>query len=86
MKVDELVRSLLTFEMSIDDLFEEKIEGVTFKVDTEDYDNQVECDANKNMNDSIVMYSKSFIKFMRRLDKRSRNNVSTNIKDNQHQN
>lgn len=62
-----------------------KSKGVALKVHIEDYDDQVECDANENLIESIVR-AKSFIKIMRRINKRFRNNVCINVKDNQHQN
>lgn len=86
-KVDDLIGSLLTFEMPINDKFEEKkSKFVVFKVDTEDCDDQVERDVDENLTKSIVMLAKGFSKFMGRLSRRSRNNVYTNIKDNQQQN
>lgn len=70
MKVNELIGSLLKFNMAIDDKSEEKSKGVAFKVDIEDYDDQVNRDANENVTESIFMLAKSFSKVMRRLDKK----------------
>lgn len=60
--------------------------GVTFKMDTEDYDDQVGHDTDENLIKSTVMLATSFNKVIRTLDKRYENNVSTNVKDNQHKN
>lgn len=47
---------------------------------------QVNHDTTANIIESIAMLCKNFSNVMRRLDKRSGNNVSTNVKYNQHQN
>lgn len=70
MKVNELIGSLLKFELAIDEKSEEKSKGVAFKVDIEDCDDQVDCEANENVTESIFMLAKSFSKVMRRLDKK----------------
>lgn len=36
LKIDELIGTLVIFEMVIDDKYEKKSKGVTFKVDVED--------------------------------------------------
>lgn len=41
MKVDELIRSLVTFKMVIDDKLEKKSKSVAFKTDDEECDNQI---------------------------------------------
>lgn len=63
-----------------------KSKNVALKEDTKDCDDQVECDAHENLIESIDMHDNSFSKVMRRLDKRSKNNVYTIVKDNQHKN
>lgn len=85
MKVDELIRSLVTFEMTINDKYEKKNKGAAFKVDTEDCEDQVEHDANANLIGFISMLTKNFRKFIRKRDRRYENNVYINVKDNRQQ-
>lgn len=51
MKVNELVGPLFTFEMTITNKSEKTSKGVTFKVNTEDCDDQIEFDDADNMTD-----------------------------------
>lgn len=56
---------------------------MAFKMDTGDCNDQLECDVDENLTKPIGML-KSFRKVMRKFDKILGNNVSTNVKDNQH--
>ncbi|XP_050909633.1 eukaryotic translation initiation factor 4 gamma-like [Lathyrus oleraceus] len=71
-KVDELIGSLLTFEMDINDKIEIRNKGVAFKADVENYDEWEEEDTNDNLSKSIALLEKRFGKVMRRLVKLKR--------------
>lgn len=79
-KVDEMIESLLTFEMVIDNKLEKKSKSVVLKEDVE------ESDVHAHLTESIVLIAKSFSKVMRRLNRISRNNVTTNVKYNMYHN
>lgn len=67
--------------MSINDKSENKSKGVALKVDVENEKEQVEEDIDNYLSNSINLLSKRFGKVMRRLNKRSKNNAMTNVKD-----
>lgn len=58
------------------------IERLAFKVDIVNYEDLANHDANENLTEVNVMLPTKFRKVMRRLDRRSGNNISTNVKDN----
>ena len=67
--MDELIGSLLTFEMTINDKLEKRNKGVAFKVDIENDDEHVKEDTNDNLYESIAPLAKKISKVMRRLDR-----------------
>lgn len=73
-KVDEIIGSLLTFEMAINDKLENKFKGVSFKADVESDKKPVEEDTKDNLSNFIALLAKRFIKVMRRPDKRLKTN------------
>lgn len=79
-KVDELIDSILTFEMKINEKHEKNNKSVSFKFDVEEDENHVEEDIDDNLTKSITLLAKIFGKVLSRLDKRSRNNVMNNVK------
>lgn len=80
--MDELIGSLLTFKMAINDKLKKINKGVTFKVNIENDYERVEEDTYDNIYEFIALLAKGFGKVMRRLDRRSRNNVTTSVRDN----
>lgn len=72
--------------MAVDDNSKVMLKKVVFKADVEKGDDQVEGDADEKLTKFIAFLAKNFSNVMRRLDKRLRNNVTTNIKNNQHHN
>lgn len=86
MKVDELIGSLLTFEITINDKYEEYSKCLAFKVDIIDHEDQASHDIDDNLTKSIVMLVKHFSKIVIRFDRRIKNNVSSNIEENQQNN
>lgn len=79
-KMDGIIGSLLTFEMDIKYKVEKKSKGVAFKADVEEDKKKEIKGIDWNLSSSIALLEKGFGKVMRRLDKRSRNNVVTNVK------
>lgn len=79
-KVDELIGSLLTFEMVIKVKYDKQSKSVAFKVDVADGDDQLEGDADETLIELIALIAKKFRKLMRILDRRSRNNVIISVK------
>lgn len=56
------------------------------KANVEECDDHLEGDTDENLTESIALIDQSFIKVMRKHDKRSINNVTSNVKHNQPQN
>lgn len=70
MKVDELIGSLLTYEMPFEaDQSEKKPKGVAFKAANSDSLSQNSDVANDSYEDTLAMLAKNFGKIMRRLEK-----------------
>ena len=80
-KVDEHIGSLLNVEMVVNKKIEKKRKGIAFKADVEDDKEQDIKDIDDNMFKFIPLLAKTFGKVMRRLNRRYRNNVMTNVKD-----
>lgn len=78
----ERTGSLLTFEMDINGKSEKITKSVSFKADIKNDDEEVEEDTNDNLFEYIKLLAKRFGKVMRILDRRSRNNFTTNVKYN----
>lgn len=78
--MNELIGSLLTFEMATNKNSKKK--SVALKANIEYANDKVEEDTHDSLIKSITLLSKRFGKSMRRLNWKSRNNVTTNIKDN----
>lgn len=80
-KVDKLIGSRITYEIAINEILDKRNKGVVFKVHVENNEEQVEKDTIDNLSNSIALIAKIFGNIMRRLDKRSKNNVKKNVKD-----
>ncbi|XP_057452470.1 uncharacterized protein LOC130744299 [Lotus japonicus] len=74
-KVDELIGSLQTFEMSINERSDKKNKSIAFVSNTED-DDQSEKDVDENIAEAIALLGKKFNKVMRKFDRRSKSNTS----------
>ena len=82
-KLYELINSLLTFGMTIDDKYKKNSKGVTFKVNIVDHKYQVTHDIDDNLTESIVIFADNFSKIVRKPDRRFGNIVTSNFKVNQ---
>ncbi|XP_057452420.1 uncharacterized protein LOC130744244 [Lotus japonicus] len=74
-KVDELIGSLQTFEMSINERSDKKNKSITFVSNAED-DDQSEKDADENIAEALALLRKKFSKVMWKFDRRSKPNTS----------
>lgn len=84
MKVDELIRSLMTYELSLLK-FEKKKKGVVLKNCITDHGEHVYSKTDDHVSDSIAMVARNFGRVIRRLEKRTGRNVSSVVRDNQPQ-
>ncbi|XP_057452263.1 uncharacterized protein LOC130744085 [Lotus japonicus] len=73
-KVDELIGSLQTFEMSLNERSDKKNKSITFVSNTED-DDLSEKESDENLSEAITLLGRKFNKFMRRFERRPRPNV-----------
>ncbi|XP_050888876.1 uncharacterized protein LOC127094045 [Lathyrus oleraceus] len=74
MRVNELTRSLQTFELGISDRIEKKTKSIAFISNTEDEQNQFDLDTNEGMVNAIVLLGRQFNMLLKRIDRNSRTN------------
>ncbi|KAK2382273.1 hypothetical protein QL285_069821 [Trifolium repens] len=77
MKVDELIGSLQTFELSINERSEMKNKSITFISNTGDDNDEIQCDmeTNKGISNAIIDLGKQFNKVLQKMDRKQRSNV-----------
>ncbi|KAK2450393.1 gag-protease polyprotein [Trifolium repens] len=76
MKVEELIGSLLTCEVAINERMEKKSKSIAFATNTEDEETQRDLDTEENINDAFVLLGRQFNKIMKRVDGRQKSNGS----------
>ncbi|XP_050877033.1 uncharacterized protein LOC127080775 [Lathyrus oleraceus] len=81
MRVDELVVSLQTFELGINDISEKKNKSVAFVSNTENEEDQCDLDTNERLSNTIVILEKQFNGVLKRLERRGRPNVKNITSD-----
>lgn len=74
MKVDELIGSLQTFEVAVNDRAEKKNKSIAFVSNTEDDEVQSNADSEESISEAIALLGKQFNKVLRRMDRRSGSN------------
>jgi len=74
MKVDELIGSLQTFELAINDICEKKKKNIAFVSNTEE-DVQCDMETNESILDAFVHLGREFNNVLEMIDKNSRPNV-----------
>lgn len=79
-KVKELIRSLQTFEIKINDIIEKKTKSIVFVSHTEE--NEDNCDAEEIVLDVIALIDRKFHEASKRLDRRCKINVVDKVPDN----
>jgi hypothetical protein len=75
-KVDELIGSFQTFELSINERSKMKNKSITAISNTDD-DNEIQCDmeTNKGISNAIIDLGKQFNKVLQKMDRKPRPNV-----------
>jgi hypothetical protein len=73
-KVDELVGSLQTFEMSINERGDKKNKSVAFISNDDDEESQTAAEGEESISDALALIGKQFGKVLRHVDRRARQN------------
>ncbi|XP_057445983.1 uncharacterized protein LOC130738093 [Lotus japonicus] len=73
-KVDELIGSLQTFEMSLNERSDKKNKSIAFVSNAED-DDASEKESDENLSEAITLLGRKFNKVMRRFERKTRPNV-----------
>jgi hypothetical protein len=73
-KVEELIGSLLTCEIAINDRTDKKEKNIAFVTNTEDEETQEELDTEESINDALVLFGRQFNKIMKCVDGRQKPN------------
>ncbi|KAK2456850.1 gag-protease polyprotein [Trifolium repens] len=74
MKMDELVGSLQTFEIVLDERGDKKNKSITFVSNTDEGNDQTEDEEEDSIADAIAMLGRQFNKVLKRVDRRNRQN------------
>ena len=80
MKVDELIWSLLTFELGISEKSEKK-KSIVFVSNTDDSKDECDLDIEEGMSNAIVLLGKQFNKELKKVEWKSRSNVKNKSSD-----
>src|SRR4051794_14413071 len=81
MKLDELIGSLQTFELSICEPIEKKNKSITFVTNTDDNLRESNGGSDENLSKAIAMLGKQFNRLIKRVDQKSRPNVKNTSND-----
>lgn len=76
-KVDELISSLQTFEMTLNDISEKKKKGIAFMSNTEEYEDQ----SKESFSEAIALVGRKFNNSLNKLDRKWMTNVSDKVPD-----
>src|ERR1044072_1674596 len=82
MQVDELIGSLQTYEMTLNDKPDKKNESIAFVSNTVEDDEQHDMDLAGEFTDALALLGRKFNKAFKRLDRKSRPNVLDKMSDN----
>src|ERR1044072_2927537 len=82
LKVDELIGSLQTFEMTLNERPEKKNKSIAFISNTEIEDEETEADFVGEFSDALALLGRKFNKAFMKLDRKSKPNVSDKLSDN----
>ncbi|XP_050908832.1 uncharacterized protein LOC127122559 [Lathyrus oleraceus] len=75
-RVDELIGSLQTFELAINDRFGKKNKSITFISNIEDEEDQCDLDTNEGISNATVLPGRQFNKVLKKMDRKSRPEMS----------
>jgi hypothetical protein len=76
MKVEELIGSLLTCEVAINERMDKKSKSIPFVTNADDGETQGDLDTDESINDVIVLLGRQFNKIVKRVDGRQKSNGS----------
>ncbi|KAK2362866.1 gag-protease polyprotein [Trifolium repens] len=76
MKVEELIGSLLTCEVVINERTDKKAKSIAFVTNADDEETQGDLDTEESINDALVLLGRQFNKIMKRVDGRQKPNGS----------
>src|ERR1044072_1134842 len=82
MQVDELIGSLQTFELSLNDKADKKNKSIAFVSNTDEGDDDFESDLAGEFTEALALLSRKFNRAFKRFDRRSRSNVNDKLSDN----
>jgi hypothetical protein len=74
MKVEELIGSLLTYEIAINERTDKKAKSIAFVTNAEDEEAQGYLDTEESRMDALVLLGRQFNKVMKRVDGRQKPN------------
>ncbi|KAK2385434.1 putative mitochondrial protein [Trifolium repens] len=74
MKIDELVGSLQTFELTINERGDKKSKNVAFISNDDEEESQTVVEGDESISDALALIGKQFGKVLRRVDRRARQN------------
>src|ERR1051325_671927 len=75
MKVDELVGSLQTFELGINERSDKKPKSKAFNSNTEERDEEYDLDIEEGLSNTIVFLGRKFNRVLKRMEGSSRPNI-----------
>ncbi|MCI00186.1 gag-pol polyprotein, partial [Trifolium medium] len=78
MKVEELIGSLLTFELAINERSEKKNKSITFNSNTDDNEIQCDMETNERISNDIIDLGKQFNKVLEMMDRKTRTKEKPN--------
>jgi hypothetical protein len=82
MQVDELIGSLQTFEMTLNDKPDKKSKSIAFVSNNAEVDDQSEVELAGEFTDALALLGRKFNKAFKRFDRKSRPNVLDKESDN----
>ena len=82
MQVDELIGSLQTFELTLNDSSDKKNKSIAFVSNTEEVDEESEMDFAGEFTEALALLGRKFNKAFKKFDRRSRPNVTDKLSDN----
>jgi hypothetical protein len=75
MKVEELVGSLQTFEMTFNDKTEKKSKGIAFVSSADNEEDESDLDTDEGLSNAIVLFGRQFNKILKKVDGRPKRNA-----------
>jgi hypothetical protein len=74
MKVEELIGSLLTCKLVINEKTDKKVKSIAFVTNADDEETQGDPDSEESITEALVLVGKQFNKMIKRVDRRQKPN------------